>query len=141
MRIRSGIGMIPGGIIFRDPRVATMYWKDDHTFLPERVKEVVSFRLQNPEIYPPGEDGGKWLDPAKVSQEITDYNCQRLGNNPNFCTDGTAVTSKNVNATKSVPPVVNKCPTCKVDMIPHYCVTCGGSKIDRYDCPVCKKSY
>jgi hypothetical protein len=125
--------MIPGGIRFQDPRIPSMRWTDDHTWPEERATEVIIFRLANPKVYPPSES--KWFDKQSVIQEIVDYNCQRLGNNPNFCTDSTA-TMKNVNATNSVLPHVEKC-TCGANMIQRMSGCCGYAT--GWNCPQCNR--
>jgi hypothetical protein len=129
-------GMPPGGIIFQDPRTP-MKWKDTHTGLNERVKEVIRFRQANPQIYPATD--GKFLDSQQVAEEIINYNCQRIGNDPNWCYDET---KSQVNIAKpAVAPAQNNCPACGCQLVARYCKTCGGHKINGYDCPQCKKSY
>lgn len=128
--------MIPGGIRFTDPRVPAKRWDDDHTFLDERVREVVKFRLQNPTIYPANEDGGKWFNFDSVAQEVILQNCSRLGNNPNFCQDGE--NSMNVSATQSVPAQDAKCDKCGGVLLRRLSACCG--TLAGYDCPACGTS-
>ena len=136
MRIRTGVGIGPGGIIFTDPRVPSMKFNDDHTFLIERAKEVRTFRLQNPKIYPPDEDGGKWLNLTAIAQEITDVNCARWNNNPNFCLDG-SVSALNVSQNRGVTPETKIC-ECGSIMAARVSACCG--KIAGWNCPKCGKS-
>jgi hypothetical protein len=137
MRLKNN-GMPPGGIRFQDPRVTAMKWLDDHTNLGDRIKEVIAFRKQNPLIYDSVKDAAA-LNFNAVGTEIINFNCARLGNDPNWCYDET---KSQIN----IPPpnVVAEqktCPTCGCQLIARYCKTCGGGKINGYDCPQCKKSF
>lgn len=84
--IRTNIGMPPGGIIYTDPRTPSASWTDDHTWLSDRVAQVIKFRAANPGIYPEPE----WTDYNFVSNQIVEYNCPRypagycleVGSNP-----------------------------------------------------------
>jgi len=136
MKLRSGVGLIPGGLQYCDPLTASRCWQDDHTFMAERVQQVISFRAQNPQIY----TDPQWLDSKFVTQQIMDYNALRLDNNKNYFFDG--VNAINVGNPKpaAIPPPTKLC-ECGTQLVPHYCVTCGGNKIDRWDCPSCKKTY
>ena len=137
MRFKNN-GMPPGGIIFTDPRVSSKKWNDAHTGLRERIEEVLRFRRANPGIYDPGKDGD-WLNFEKVGNEIVTFNCNRIGNDPNWCYDET---KSQVNIAKpTAPPDVHNCPICGMNLIPRYCKTCGGQKINGWDCPQCNKSY
>lgn len=133
MRFKNN-GMPPGGIQFVDPRVGHMKWMDTHTDLAERIRQVLRFRLQNPLIYDPQADGDK-LDFQKVGIEIVTYNCSRIGNDPNWCYDENKPQT-NI-ALPTAPVNQPKCPTCGLELIPRYCKTCGGNKINGWDCPKC----
>ena len=135
MKLRSGTGYPPGGYQFSDTRGGKL-WDDCHTTFDERVAEVIKFRSQNPKLYPLDEEGGKYLNRDSVAQEITTFNCSRLGNNPNFCFDGTSM-SRNVNETMGVPFEPKKC-ECGTVMLPRLSACCGGKQAG-WDCPSCKK--
>ncbi len=130
--IRTNIGFPPGGFIYEDPRIQSAKWLDDHTSVDERTVEVIKFRSANPAIYPEPE----WTQPAFVKQQITDFNCLRWGNNPQYCIEATAY--------KSAPVVVQAprlCPDCGKPITPKYCPTCSGQKIIAYECKPCGKEY
>lgn len=128
--------MMPGGIRFTDPRVPSFRLEDDHTFLEERVREIVKFRLQNPKIYPPTEDGGKWFNFDDVAQEVILQNCSRIDNNPNYCLEGNG--GLNVASASGPAADVRKCSKCGNPMIPRLSACCG--TLAGYDCPVCGTS-
>jgi hypothetical protein len=130
-------GMPPGGIRFQDPLVPSMKWDDAHTGVEERARQVIRFRLANPQIFPATD--GKLFDFHQVANEIITFNCNRIGNDPNWCYDET---KSQVNVGKPLaPPVEHKCPKCGCQLVPRYCKSCGGHKINGYDCPQCNKSY
>ena len=133
MILRENVGMCPGGLIFIDPRVPAAKWMDDHTFLEERVQQVIKFRAANPNIYPLSD--GKFLDPDYVRNEITVYNCTRLGNNSQWCLDEKAI------KTQPVAPKAEKICSCGGELKPKMCPTCGMPKIIGYTCKVCGKEY
>lgn len=139
MRMKNN-GFPPGGIQFQDPRVTTMKWLDGHTDLGERIKEVVRFRKANPRIYDPVKDSAA-LDMVSVGNEIVTYNCARIGNDPNWCYDETKPAASLNVAAPAVPAENRTCPKCGCQLIAVYCKTCGGNKINSWDCPACKKSY
>lgn len=132
MTIRTNTGLMPGGIIYQDPRTPTAKWMDDHTFLDERTAQVIAFRAANPIIYPEAE----WTNPAFVRQQIVDYNCQRIGNDPNYCQEVTPRA-----AVSAVAVAARICPDCNVEIVPKYCPTCSGRRITGYECPTCKKEF
>lgn len=136
MRFKNN-GMPPGGIRFVDPRVPAMRWLDDHTTLTERIKEVIRFRLNNPTVYDQVKDGAAF-DMHAVGEEIINYNCSRIGNDPNWCYDEKK-SQVNIPA-PSVVPEIKVCAACGTQLIPRYCKTCGGNKINGWDCPKCQKS-
>lgn len=130
--LRTNTGMPPGGFQFQDPRVPGMIWNDTHSFMDDRVREVVRFRSANPTIYDPKTDSN-YLNPALVRQEIAAYNCARLGNNPIYCYDADAPVPQKATAE-------SKC-SCGVQLEPRYCPTCGGNKLIGYRCPKCNALY
>ena len=141
MKMRSGVGMMPGGVQFADPREPRMRWTDSHTFLNERIQEVIAFRSANPVLYPLPESS-KFLNPQLVAQEIVDFNAIRLNNDKNYFYDGTLQSVKNVELSKGAAPQDKKCPDDGAFLIAKYCKTCGsGNKILSWDCPVCNKRY
>lgn len=137
MRLKNN-GFPPGGILFQDPRITAMKWTDAHTGVTERAQEVIRFRRNNPQIYDPAKDAAA-LDAQAVAIEIINYNCQRIGNDPHWCYDE-AKSQINIPAQTAAPDTRN-CPVCGFQLVPRYCKTCGGNKVNSWDCPVCKKSY
>lgn len=129
MMLRTNTGMLPGGIIFQDPRVPSMKWTDTHTFLDDRAKEVIKFRTANPAVYNPVKDA-KYLDFENVRLEVASYNCQRVGNNPLYCLD-----EKNPVQTR-VKTAVSKC-DCGVPLEERLCPTCSGHRVIGLRCPKC----
>lgn len=131
--LKSNTGMLPGGLIFVDPRVGEKKWDDTSSFIDERVKEVIRFRLQNPTIYDINKDS-QYFDPAQVREEIVMFNYQRLGGMPEYFINSDAVSRQN--------PVSQeiRC-KCNVELKPRLCPTCGGAKVIGYICPSCGQNY
>ena len=130
MTIRENVGMMPGGIIYEDPRTPAAKWLDDHTWTDERARQIVAFRLANPTIYPEPE----WTDVKFVAQQVVDFNCQRIGYNPQFCMEYNK-------PAPYVAPAARTCPEDGAKLDEKYCPTCSGKKLIGYECPVCKKEY
>lgn len=132
LTIRTNIGMPPGGVQYTDPRTPSAKWLDDHTMLDERAAEVIKFRVANPSLYPEPE----WTSPAFVQQQIIDYNCQRWGNDPQYCIEA------NPRAGQPVSVIAPRlCPECGAPITPVYCKTCAGNKILNYECKPCGKEF
>ena len=122
--------MLPGGIVYTDELTPAMQWLDDHTFIDERVRQVIAFRLANPKIY----TDPNLLDFDYVKAQITISNCQRLGFNGQFCYE----------YFPRVPQAAPAPRTCDIDgevLVPKYCPTCAGRRITGYECPKCRKEY
>jgi hypothetical protein len=132
MTLRSNTGFPSGGIIYEDPRTPTAKWLDDHTAVDDRAREIIVFRLANPSIYPEP----AWTDFNFVRQQVVDYNCQRLGNDPNYCLE---VKPKGGSAPATV--AARLCPDCNIEIVPDFCPTCSGKRITGYHCPTCKKEF
>lgn len=137
MRLRGGVGLLPGGIQFIDPRIPVKQWLDDHTFLNERVREVFQFRALNPVIYPPSEP--QYLNAAYIENEIVIYNANRLRNDPNYFYDE-SYAGPSISPSLNIPADRN-CDVCGVILTPRYCPTCSGQKINGYNCSGCGKVY
>lgn len=131
MTIRDRTGLMPGGIAYQDPRTPSATWYDTHTWLEGRVAEVIAFRRANPGVYPEPE----WTHPDFVRAQVVEFNCRRIGYNPEFCIDDSPAM-----AAPEVAASAKLCPTCGTVMVPVFCKTCGGAKITAYDCTNCKKS-
>ena len=132
MIIRDNVGMMPGGIIYEDPRTPQAKWLDDHTFVPDRVNEIISFRLANPGIYPEPE----WTETKFVTKQVVEFNCRRIGFNGDYCIESNP---------PAPAPVFQESPkTCPDDgevLVPKYCPTCSGKRLTGYECPKCHKEY
>ena len=125
--------MLPGGLIFTDPRVPEKKWNDTSSFIDDRVKEVIAFRSQNPNIYDINKDSN-FFDPAQVRDEIVMFNYQRLGGMPEYFINSDDVALQ-THASQS-----NRC-KCNVELKPRLCPTCGGHKVIGYICPSCGQNY
>ena len=130
--IRTNIGMIPGGFMYQDPRTPAMKWDDTHSFLEDRVREVITFRAANPSLYPEPE----WTNSLYVRAQIETYNCERLGNDGRYCIEDAPPAPS---APSIVAPRISPC--CSVEIVPVFCPTCSGRKITHYKCPNCDKTY
>jgi hypothetical protein len=120
--------MPPAGIQYVDPRTPAAQWTDDHTFLDERVRQVMTFRHGNPSIYPEPE----WNDFAFVREQIALFNCARLNYEGTYCYEGGTY----------VPPTPEpaRLCSCGATLAAHRAACCGG-RLMSYDCPQCGKSY
>ena len=134
--LRQNVGLPPGGIQFRDPRVSEKFWNDCSAFLDDRITEVIKFRQQNPEIYDQKLDrDADFFDREKVSQEITMFNYTRLNGDPNHFIEANG---RRIPGTFN--PVLGKC-NCGMELVPRYCSTCVGKKVIGYKCPTCGRLY
>ena len=129
MMLRSKKGMPPGGIIFVDPRQPSMQWLDDHTFLTERVQQVIQWRARNPNVYDRSKDAAAF-DPQSVTIEISDFNCKRLP--AEYCFD-------HVTGVAPAAPSPSLC-VCGATMTPIYCKTCGSPQITSWTCGSCGRT-
>ena len=120
--ILTNIGMPPGGIHYTDPRTPAAQWNDESTWLPERIGQVIKFRLANPGVYPEPE----WTEYAFVSNQIVEYNCPRYP--VGYCLETGIPVSQSVSA----PQSARVCPACNVGLVPTYCGSCGGRMINGY---------
>lgn len=129
--IRTNIGYPPQGYIYRDPRIESAKWLDDHTSIEDRAREVIKLRAANPSLYPEPE----WTQTPFVTQQIIDFNCARWGNDPRYCIETpTAPSAKPTIAARL-------CPDCNIEIRPRFCSTCSGQKILGYECPKCRKEF
>ena len=132
MIIRSSAGFIPGGFLYEDPRTPSAVWNESHFTLDDVAARVQTFRLANPKVYPEPQ----WTDYAFIRQQVVDFNCRRIGFDPNYCME--------FNKTKPSAPVPasdRKCPKCQIVLEPTFCPTCSGRRITGYHCPSCKIEY
>jgi hypothetical protein len=135
LTLRDKTGLLPGGVIYQDPRTPGAVWYDTHTFLDGRVAEVLAFRKANPTVYPEAE----WTNYDFIKAQLVEFNCRRIGFNPEFCFE-TTTTATNP-APVGVPLSTRLCPNCGATLVPTFCKTCGGAKITGYNCQQCKKDY
>ena len=130
LKTRSG-GFLPGGYPFKDPRTAKTFNGMEADFHGQ-VHKILQHRLQNPRVYPPGEVG--YLDTNSVAAELDAYQCQRLGNDANHCSDGRPLAFD--------PPArerqgTKECPRCQNLLIELLCPTCMSERIVGYRCAKC----
>lgn len=130
--IRTNIGYPPGGYIYRDPRIESAKWLDDHTSSEDRAREVIKFRAANPSLYPEPE----WTQTPFVTQQIIDFNCARWGNDPRYCIEVGPQPSPAV-----ATPAARLCPSCNAPITPVFCPTCSGRRITHYECKPCGKEF
>lgn len=131
MHLRRRDGPMPaGGFPFTDPKTGMKFAGMEATF-KQQVHKIVMHRLANPLKYPTSEP--EKFSTEHVAAELDLYTCQRLGNSPNFCTDG----SINV---APVRVMTNRfCPDCGSPMMAVYCQTCSRAKVVAYKCQQCGK--
>lgn len=123
---------IPGGFLFQDPRTG-MTFKDGGFY--SVVSQIQRHRQANPRLYPI--DDGKWLDYDSICQELDDYSCLRLGNDPHWCSGGTPAPKnpKKVGYTVTMPTPCTQCGGTNGTEI--VCATCGGRKVTGWKCVAC----
>jgi hypothetical protein len=133
----------PGGYSYIDPRTGKKYDGSSADF-DMRSKEIQNDRKLNPDIYPPAENGGKWLDLEFIRGQLSNYICGQLskrGLASRYCTDdsGALIGTKPLKSAVINNPVqVRKCRKCGgTDLEPEHCKTCGGNKIRAYICKTC----
>ena len=132
MTIRTNVGFIPGGYLYEDPRTPTAVWNQPHFNIDDVAAGVQAFRLANLRIYPEPE----WTDYKFIRQQVVDFNCRRIGFDPNFCQD--------VNKTTYAPPLPESnrtCPKCQTVLVPMFCPTCSGRRVTGYKCEACKSEF
>lgn len=132
IKIRKNIGMIPGGALFKDPRIPSKRW-EEAAFIDDRVRDVIKFRSYNPGVYDRVKDADAF-DFNRVTQEVTLFNYERLARNPDYFIE-----------VPDVVPVPHYALTdfcgCDVPLEPRYCATCITKKIIGYRCPKCGRLY
>ncbi len=129
--LRTSVGMPPGGVIYDDPRTPAAKWSDDHTWPTERAQQIITFRLANPNIYPEPE----WTNTDFVLAQVMEFNCRRLGNDPNWCIE----TSKPAPAPAAAP--LSRLCECGGTLTEKLCATCSGKRVTGYKCAKCGKEY
>lgn len=117
----------PGGYAFRD-HITGKNYTDTHTTFDQRVNEIIRDRSANSRLF----TDQKLVAFDDVSNELSHQICERIGGDPNWCTDG--------NPVRQPTPVVasgKNCPKCSAAMIAELCKTCSGNKITGYKCSAC----
>jgi len=135
--IRTTGAMLPGGYCFADPITGKGYY-DMHTRFDARVDEIINDRRANHRLFT---DEAK-LDPTHVAKELSEQNCERLKNNPLFCSNGLpVVSSQNTQQTVILSaPTTKGCRYCGSDKLTEVvCPTCLGRKVVGYKCQSCGK--
>lgn len=120
----------PGGYPFTDGRTGFKFPGMEDTFYGQ-VRAIIRHRLANENLYPRNQP--QFLSLDHVAAELDVYQCNRLGNNPSFCTDGTI-------QVKSGPATNNPCPACGTLMNARFCATCPSQKWIGWGCPKCGKT-
>jgi hypothetical protein len=121
--------MPPGGVQYVDPRTPAAQWTDDHTFLDDRARQVLTFRHGNPNVYPEPE----WNDLAFIREQISVFNCARLNYEGTYCYEGGTYVPP-------TPPGSARICSCNAQLVERRAACCGGRLLS-YDCPQCGKSY
>lgn len=96
----------------------------------EQVGKIIQHRLLNPKIYPVTEP--KWITFSDVQVELDKFQCDRLGNDPRFCTGPAATVSYFKLAGKF-------CESCGSTLAEKLCPSCGGHKVIGWVCQGCGK--
>lgn len=128
--IRTTGPMPPGGYPFTDPRTGLRFHGMEGQF-DLQVRRIIAHRLANPTVYPQSDP--KWLSIEYVAGELSDYTCQRLGNNPKFCGDGSIKSNSKTFAVAGV------CGSCGGALKAMYCKTCTRQRLVGYECTQCGK--
>lgn len=134
--IRTNGPMPPGGYQFTDPITGKVY-RDRDTLFEGRVKQVVRDRQANARLI----TNPKFTDPANVAGEISAQNCQRLRNDPKYCTGGAVAQAVRLSAAARPVYVEGQpCPFCKATTIKKaVCLTCGGKIM--FTCLACRRGW
>lgn len=135
--IRTNGPLIPGGFQFQD-RITGKTYNDHHTRFDQRVREIIRDRQANARLW----TDSKVVDTIAVAEELSEFNCARLKNNPLFCTDGLP----KVNGPAAVQYIPERAPAGKVcrycrgeEFEEVLCATCSGRKIIAYRCKRCRR--
>jgi hypothetical protein len=131
--IRRDGAMIPGGYPYTCPRTGMKFDGFDAGGFGDQVLRIVKFRQTNKHLFHEPE----WTNADFVGNQLDEYQCLRLGNDPRFCYDGTLPPVTILKASVSS----RTCPICNVNLLEKLCSTCGGRKITGYTCPECGKTF
>lgn len=131
--IRRTGAMLPGGYPYTDPKTGMKFDGFDAGGFGDQVLRIIRHRMANKARYPATEP--QFLDEAFVANQVDEYQCLRLGNDPRYCQDES---QPGIN----LPAVTadSKC-QCGGALLPRYCPTCKGQRIIGYICGVCGKTY
>lgn len=134
--IRTSGEFPPGAYSFHD-RITGKKYEDSHTTFDERVKQIINDRNANRRLF----TDARFVDATYIGIEISEQICERINNNPRFCSDGTVPVQVQYPQGPPIPVATTK--TCRFcgsgNLKPVYCQTCGGNKIDSYLCVACGK--
>lgn len=128
--IRTTGSFPPGGYEFKDPRTGMTFNGHEANF-QQQISNIIRHRQGNPKIYPPGEVG--FMDRVNIANELSEFNCARLKNDPAYCMDGKIrVAAKDVGDTVGKP-----CPKCGEPLREKLCSTCLGRRVIGLICLKC----
>lgn len=132
------VTMLPGGIPYVDNRVPQKRFPGmEVSSEDEQLNKIITWRKQNPAVYPPSEDGGKYLDKEWVRHnQLRPYQRQRLGDSIQYFLDGK---NSNIGMEIKVKGPSKSCECGATDASPIYCKTCSSSRITGYKCNNCGK--
>ena len=133
------VTMLPGGIPYVDNRVPQKRFPGmEVSSEDEQLNKIITWRKQNPAVYPPSEDGGKYLDKEWIRvNQLRPYQKNRLGDSKAYFTDGVSTSFGMEIKVKSSPSSACSCGA--TDAKPIYCKTCSSSRITSWECLVCGK--
>lgn len=133
------ITMIPGGIPYRDERVPQKHFPGmEVSTEDQQLTRIVEWRLGNPNVYPPSEEGGKFLNKDWVrDNQLRPYQKNRLGDNPAFFSGGKGAHFVVMEVRTSAPSRACECGATGAS--PVYCKTCSGARIISWKCNSCGK--
>lgn len=151
--IRTNGSWHPGSYGYTDPRTGKKYDPNSADF-DMRAIEIRRDRGLNPRIYPPAEEGGKFLDLGFIKEQLSQSICAYLatrGLASKYCVDDSGlpvISGRQQNRMKLAKssvqvqgapiPTTLTCRKCGgTDLKPVYCPTCSGSKIKYYECNNC----
>lgn len=132
------VTQLPGGIPFTDPRDGRKKFAGmEVSSEAEQVGRIIAWRQMNPGLYPPGEDGGKYLDIDWVrDNELRPYQKNRLGNSKAYFVDGA---NNNIGLIIEPARPKNVCECGSSEAEPIRCRSCASYRIKRWRCLACGK--
>lgn len=119
----------PGNFPYECPKTGRKFAGE--AGIRETALAVTQYHLANPTVF-----NAQEMDFDYVLSLVDCWTCFRLGNPPQYCTDG-----KSGSITPAIRIVSSTCQDCNVTMTPKYCPTCSSQRLIAYRCPKCGKEF